>query len=148
MIFVEFLQLTLRSRWQALHLPSTVMTRGRALVPAPVWRPAHSGKERESPSREKTMILLVQIQDLDQGRWVQWTLLTSCRRAEGNLKRFFFSSLSLRSTEKKTFLLEVNETNDMTNRGGSHQQVKFIYKDLRHAEYGLQAKHIIDVRSV
>lgn len=63
-------------------------------------------------------------------------------------KGFFFSSLSLRSTEKKTFLLEVNETNDMTNRGGSHQQVKFIYKDLRHAEYGLQAKHIIDVRSV
>ena len=70
------------------------------------------------------------------------------QEGRGKFEKVFYSSLSLRSTEKKTFLLEVNETNDMTNRGGSHQQVKFIYKDLRHAEYGLQAKHIIDVRSV
>lgn len=50
--------------------------------------------------------------------------------------------------KRKHFLLEVNETNDIRNRDGGHQQVKFIYKDLRHAEYGLQARHFIDIRSV
>lgn len=104
MMFVGFLQLTVRSRWLAHHLPSIVMTRERALVPAPVWRPAHSGKERPSPSRERTLIPLVQTQDHDQAPWVPWIHQISCRRAEENLKRFLlFSFASLNRIE--TFLL-------------------------------------------
>lgn len=90
MMFVRFLQLTLRSRWQAPHLPSIVKTRGRALVQARVWRTAHSGKGRQSPSRERTLILLAQTLDHDQAPWVQWIHLISCRKAEENLKRSLY----------------------------------------------------------
>ena len=131
MMFVGLLQLTVRSRWQAHHLPSIVMTRERALVPAPVWRAVHSGKGRRSPSRERTLILLAQTQDHDQALWVQWIHLTSCRRAEENSKRFLlFSFASLSRIENISTLSNIMEADDTTNGwgSGSRQQSSLLTK--------------------